>query len=176
MTSFVIKLEWDDKAFQLGMRRLESIGADTGPLMADIAEGLLHSTQDRFNTSVAPDGTPWAPLKASTKAMKKGPRILVEEGYLSGLLRSDFGKDFAEVATAPLPYAQVQQEGGKGSYTIKPVNKEALAWPGGRHPVAGVVHPPLPARPYLGLSADDQRMILDRCRAAVDRAFGAPAA
>jgi phage virion morphogenesis protein len=113
------------------------------PLMADISEGLLHSTQDRFDAGIGPDGVAWAP---SDMSRKKTQKTLVERGYLSGLLRPDFGDDFAGVSTAPLPYAPIHQWGGQAGRGRKTT---------------------IEARPYLGLSADDEAMITDLANAYV---------
>jgi phage gpG-like protein len=171
MSEFEFRIQWDDTDFQLAGAQVQQLFERAGPLMADLSEGLLHSTQDRFETSTAPDGRPWAPLAASTLAMKRGPKILVEDGYLSGLLRPSWTDNTAGVATAPLPYAQVHQDGGRRAYIIKPRTKTALSWPGGRHPTAKVVHPPLPARPYMGLSKEDQVFIVERVHSWIGRAF-----
>lgn len=179
---FDVRIEWDEKAFtalQDGFARLVKLGENTSPLMASIAEGLLHGVQDRFATEKAPDGTSWAPLAESTKRVKKGKKILTEGGYLGGLIRPAWGRDFAETATAPLPYAQVQQDGGKKTYTIKPKGKKALAWGGGAGAagedggvvVRSVKHPPLKARPYMGLSKADEQMIIDSVDEALGRAL-----
>ncbi|HSX60258.1 MAG TPA: phage virion morphogenesis protein [Tahibacter sp.] len=172
MSLFEFRIEWDDTQFQASGARLQQTFERASPLMADLAEGLLHSTQDRFVTSTAPDGRPWAPLAPSTRLSKRGPKILVEDGYLSGLLRPSWTDNTAGVETAPLPYAQVQQDGGRKTYEIKPRAKTALSWPGGRHPTAKVIPPPLPARPYMGLSKSDQAFIVERVHWWLGRAFG----
>jgi HK97 gp10 family phage protein len=40
-------------------------------------------------------------------------------------------------------------EYGTAPHVIKPKNKKALAWPGGRHPVAKVNHPGTRAQPFM---------------------------
>lgn len=171
MSTFEFRIQWDDAEWQRAGARVQQLFERAGPLMADLAEGLLHSTQGRFKTSTGPDGRPWAPLAASTLAMKRGPKILVEDGYLSGLLRAAWTDNTADVESTPLPYAQVHQDGGRRAYTIKPRTKTALSWPGGRHPTAKVVHPPLPARPYMGLSKEDQQFIIERVQWWLSRAI-----
>ncbi len=59
------------------------------------------------------------------------------------------------------PNAAIHQFGGKSAYVIRPKNKKALAWPGMTGgPVKSVVHPPLKARPALGVSDADGDMML----------------
>lgn len=61
MPNITIQLDTNvQRLFDEGKRR----GLDTAGLMADIGETLLESTQQRFATGVAPDGTAWARLKS----------------------------------------------------------------------------------------------------------------
>ncbi len=124
--------------------QLAARGERLRPLMADIAEGLLHSTQDRFDAEEDPEGVPWPALAAATLAKKRSDRILVERGYLVGGLRSDFDEGSASVSTAPLSYGPIHQFGGEA----------------GRG--KGVT---IPARPFLGVSEADADLVLDLARA-----------
>jgi phage virion morphogenesis protein len=139
MSEFSIQAEWDDRGFQEACKRLIDAGTRPRPLMADISELLVHSTEDRFEAKIDPEGAPWAPLKASTLARKKKGGILVDEGYLVGSLRPDFGDDFAGVA-AGMEYAAIHQLGGRDYMAPGPAA--------------------IPARPYMGLSEDDAGAIL----------------
>ncbi|MDR3351626.1 MAG: phage virion morphogenesis protein [Zoogloeaceae bacterium] len=44
------------------------------PAMMQIGEKLLASTKKRFDMAVAPDGTPWAPIKPGTILARIPPR------------------------------------------------------------------------------------------------------
>lgn len=165
------------------MRQLAALGANPAPVMAGIAEGLLHSTQDRFDTKVGPDGIPWVPLAPSTKRMKRGPGLLVETGQMSGTIFPAWGSTFAEISAQSF-YSKWHQAGTK-PYKIRPKGKKALAIPGiaegpadksGKGPVLlrrEVNHPGLPARPYIGVSDADRMMILDSVLDALDAALDA---
>lgn len=134
-----IAFEWQGLVqAQQTFARIVAAGERLAPLMADIAEGLLHSTQDRFEAEEDPDGVPWPALAAATLAKKRTDRMLVERGYLLGGLRSDYGEDWAAVETAPLPYAPIQQFGGEAGNGVT-----------------------IPARAFLGISEADGEMILD---------------
>lgn len=171
-TKFV-KLEWDDRAFQTSVRRFMELSGDPTELMADISEHLLQSTQDRFDTEIAPDGTPWQPLRPSTLALKKGPGILKETGNLSrDGLHADFGRDFAEIAATP-PYAAAHQL-GTDPFVILPKAGKALRFLGGAGlPIhrRKVNHPGLPARPFMGLSDEDQAIINRKAGEAMERSL-----
>lgn len=70
----------------------------------------------------------------------------------TGLLRGSIYKE-ADGLTARVGVRGVNywmaQEYGAGPHIIRPVNKQALHWPGARHPVAVVNHPGNPASPFL---------------------------
>lgn len=145
MTDFQVTIQIESLALQAMFQRLMDFGEDQRVVMADLAEGWLHRTEERFDTQRAPDGTPWVELTESHKAFKRREgypeTILVMEGRLRNELRSDFGADYAEVATAPLPYAGLMQFGGR-------------PW---MAPGPAAVH----AREYLGASPDDLAWIED---------------
>ncbi|RAJ70279.1 bacteriophage HK97-gp10 putative tail-component [Streptomyces sp. Amel2xB2] len=72
----------------------------------------------------------------------------VATGRLRGSIYKEASGLTARVGVRGVNY-WMAQEYGAGPHIIRPVNKKALAWPGGRHPVAVVNHPGNPARPFL---------------------------
>lgn len=134
----------DFGGIQTKFEELSRKSSDLRAVMADIAEGMLHRTEDRFDEQVAPDGTKWAALTPSYERRKarKGfdTPLLFRSGRLRGELRSEWGSDYAEVATAPLPYAAIHQFGGKPDMPPGPAA--------------------IPKRPYLGVSDEDEVWIL----------------
>lgn len=135
-------------ASQIGSA-LEELARRLGDLTTpfnDIGEYLHQSADERFQRKVAPDGSPWAPLSAVTLAKKKGTGILREKGTLQDTLRK-------QVTTTELafgtdrPYGAVhqfgQKKGASGSSKGRPI-------PWGD----------IPARPYLGLSSDDETEVV----------------
>ncbi|WP_297830902.1 phage virion morphogenesis protein [Thermomonas sp.] len=139
MTDFQVNVIVDSAALQDVLSRLFDFGEDQSVAMADIAEGWMHRTQDRFDTQRAPDGSAWAPLSEKYKQRKRRAgypeTLLYMEGRLRNELRPDYGPDFAAVATAPLPYAALHQFGGTSGMAPGPAA--------------------VPARPYLGASPED---------------------
>lgn len=148
----MIEITVDDANVQRTMSELLALGRDSTPMMAEIAEYLVESTQARFRSGVDPDGQAWAPVK-------RGGRPLYVTGQLQGQIFPFHGRDHAGVAsaTAYAPYLQF----GTRPHRIAPRSKKALAWPGGAHPVAGVNHPGTVARPFMGLSEADRLAIAD---------------
>jgi len=133
---------------------VERSGSLRSPLQS-IGERLRFSTDERFRAQEDPQGQPWEPLAASTKARKKTPCILQESGTLRDSVFFELRGDDAVAVASNLVYAPSHQF-GRDPYVIRPRNKKALWWPGLPHPVSQVNHPGLPARPFLGISDDDE--------------------
>jgi phage virion morphogenesis protein len=121
---------------EAAFRELQAKLTDLTPFFQDIGEALLNSTRERFRSQTAPDGTPWAALSPGYQARKKKNQnlILTLNGYLRGTLNVRAAPKEVRIGT-PLIYGATHQFG-------RPEKN-------------------LPARPFLGLSADDETMILD---------------
>lgn len=102
--------------------------------LAEIGAMLLTATQDRFEQEKAPDGTPWEPL-----ATPVGRPMLRDTVRLFHSLTYAVGRNQVEIGTNVV-YARIHQMGGET----------------GRDHASEI-----PARPYLGLSAEDEREALD---------------
>lgn len=148
----------DDKAVRRAFGRLIDLMGDTTPVMDAIGTGLVGSTHQRFITQTDPDGSAWAALDPEYAKGKRNSRILVESGAKGGLLgsiNSEPGRDEVRVGTNKV-YAAIHQFGG----TIKPVKASHLYFRiGGRLIVADEVT--LPARPFLGISREDEAEIAE---------------
>lgn len=128
---------------------------NTTPIMSAIGTGLVSSTHRRFVTQSSPDGEKWLGLNDEYKKMKRNARILTESGRLRDSISSSPGNDYVRVGTNVI-YAAIHQFGG----TIVPKNASHLVF----RLATGVVlakSVTLPARPYLGISDDDEEMIAD---------------
>lgn len=130
-------------------RRLGRVDADKRKALDAIGKDWEDSTKDRFNRGQAPDGTKWKP---SRRVFKKGGKTLVDEGLHGGLWGSityAVDGDSVEVGTGKV-YGPAHQFGvviqREGAHAIP------LHMPEGRTP-AGPVE--IPARPFLGVEADD---------------------
>ncbi|WP_339524236.1 phage virion morphogenesis protein [Pseudomonas sp. EL_65y_Pfl2_R96] len=151
----------------------ERLGDLTTPLN-DIAEYLHQSTDDRFIKQVAPDGSPWAPLAPSTLARKKGGRILRNKGTLQDTMRHSVSGNELAFGT-DRPYGAIHQDGGKvehaarsqqvyfrqgkegsvGNRFVKKSKSNFAQWV-----TRGAHDTEIKARPYLGLSAEDDVELL----------------
>ena len=152
-----------------------AIGAMLGLLrdptaaLDDMGEYLIISTKGRFQSGTAPDGQKWKANSPLTLSRKKDKRPLHGE---SGRLGREILKfvDQAEVEVGSnLIYAAVQQFGAKmgefGRYSQ--LSRRSKYAEGDFRRNAGTVKGfpipwgDIPARPFLGLSADDARAVLD---------------
>lgn len=173
--SHVVFSVQDEAARQMLARQAELPGSE---LMSRIGEYLLASTQARFKTQTAPDGTPWAPLKPAYKRRKKynQDKVLTLRGYLrSGIRYQVEGQDTVRVGTNAVQGA-IHQFGGP---IQKPARTATVRYrsEAGRILFAGRKHANatakqvsipahqtnMPARPYLGLSnadGDEIRLVI----------------
>ena len=154
------------------LARLGEPGTDD--LMPRLGEYLQSSTQKRFKTQTAPDGTPWAPLQPRYARRKKyaKDKILTLRGYLrSGIHHQVTGAAEVEVGSNT-KYAAIHQLGGE----IDKPERQATAryrsvagrtlFAGRKHKLATERQVAIPAhqviiqaRPFLGISAEDDREI-----------------
>lgn len=143
-------IQMDSARVDRWLAELRTRAQNPSGLMSDIGEALTESTQERFATSKAPDGTPWAKL-----ADGSGRKPLVDTGRMRDDISPDSGPDWVEIRAGAKQARWHQQ--GTDPYIILPKNGKALAF--GDHVVRKVNHPGLPARPFLGLSTEDERDI-----------------
>lgn len=138
----MIEVKIDDAEISRALANLATFLGDMTKTMGDIGEGLVASTNDRFGLGIAPDGSRWAKNSPVTLAFKRDTRPLFgETGSLSKQTATAYGKDFVEVFN-PMIYAAMMQFGGKKS-------EFPHLWGD------------IPARPFLGVSEQDEKDILD---------------
>lgn len=133
---------------------------DTGTLLEGLARLIQQQTRERIYTEkTAPDGTPWT-------ANNAGSSILLADGTLARSIDYAVQGESAVVGSG-LIYSRIHQLGG----TIKPKSKKNLAFQlGGKLILAMKVV--MPARPYLGISADNASEILEAVADFVRRKLG----
>ncbi|MDP1681084.1 MAG: phage virion morphogenesis protein [Burkholderiales bacterium] len=142
----------DDAEILGALKRLISLGRNPEPAMRDIATLGESSTRLRFRTETGPDGKRWKP---SLRVQLYGGKTLTKDAHLSGSVSSNHGRDFAEWGVNRV-YAAIQQFGGRAGRKV-----------GKFGPLRGAI---IPARPYLGVSSDDARDILDILQRRIDGA------
>lgn len=135
-------LEIDDRQVLAALYRLQQWVGDLHPAFVEIGEDLKESTQQRFVSTTAPDGSDWALNSVlSTLLYKEGDRPLTgETGALGDTIDYRALREGLEVGS-PMEYAAMQQFGGTKA-------EFPQLWGD------------IPARPFLGLSDDDITGIL----------------
>ncbi|NHM25458.1 phage virion morphogenesis protein [Desulfofundulus sp. TPOSR] len=148
-----VRLEGDWKKLEENLHRLARVNWTR--LHKEIGEHLVSSTQERFKTETAPDGTKWP---QSIRAREEGGQTLSDTRRLRNSISYAARPDRVEVGTND-KRAPVHQFGA----TIRPSRAKALKFQvGGRWAVKKLVR--IPARPFLGLSDDDQVAISEIIR------------
>lgn len=148
-------IEFNAAAADAALARLAGALDDPTPLMQDLGELLTRSTKQRFAEGVSPDGVRWAP-KSQTTLERYGSRrsnrvdirpLFGPSGALNSTIHHEAARDQVWIGSA-LVYAAVQQFGAaKGAFGAMS-NGSPIPWGN------------IPARPFLGVSAEDEGNIV----------------
>jgi phage virion morphogenesis protein len=147
----------DDLAATRALGQLVAASQDMTALMDEVGRALVNGAIERIGTSnVSPDGSAWQP---SHRAIDDGGKTLHASGQLMRSINAWAGPDNVVVGTN-VPYAAVHQLGAAtGSLGV---------WMGtdkrGRDMTVLSPWGDIPARPYLGISAEEQTTILELVR------------
>ena len=164
MAGASIEVRIEDREVASAFARLAGVMSDTTPVMAAIGTGLVASTHRRFVSQTDPDGRKWEALHPDYRPVKRNSRILTESGRLRDSISSEPTQDTVRVGTGVV-YGAIHQFGG----TIVPKNATHLVFRLATG-VAQAKSVTLPARPYLGISDDDEEMIADTVFGFIERA------
>jgi phage virion morphogenesis protein len=122
------------------------------PLYDRVGAMLAVSTQNRFELEAGPDGSPWP---ASLRASLEGGKTLTDTALLRNSLTHEASDAGVAVGTNA-PYAATHQFGA----TIRPRKGEFLRFRGaGNGGFTFAREVTIPARPFLGLDAEDEAAI-----------------
>lgn len=173
MAGAMINVGIDDGRTGAALAELADRLEDLSTPLLDIAEYLHQSTDNRFRQQIAPDGSPWAPLAPSTIARKGSSKILRQSGDLQDTIRHQVSGNALEFGT-DRPYGAIHQFGGRVEHAARSQqvyfsakngtvgnrfvrrNKSNFA----QWITRGAHSAEMPARPYLGLSSEDDAEIL----------------
>ena len=149
MSSISVRLDGETDALLKRILSLKNI--DKAGVMNAIAEGLRTSTVERFNSQESPDGTKWKP---SIRAASTDGKTLIQSSGLRTSIRSTANSSSAAVGTN-LIYAATHQFGDQR--TIRAKNGKYLRFQIGNKWVSvPSVRVNIPARPFLGVSKEDE--------------------
>ncbi|WP_027188353.1 phage virion morphogenesis protein [Desulfovibrio cuneatus] len=133
----------DISALQNAVQQTVQAMTNRQQLMEAIGEALVSSTLERFENGVGPDGASWQPTQ-------RGGQILVDSGQLKGSIVYEASPDMVAVGSNKV-YSAIHQLGGQC---------------GRGHKVT------MPARPYLGINAEDREEIAEMMRLHIMQGLG----
>lgn len=169
MAGASFSVEFDQAPIVDALGRLAAIGERPRRLLAVLGERLVNSTKERFATNLAPDGASWAPLNPAYAEIRTPKPILVQSGTLRDSIHAEVGTSFVRVGSSMI-YAGVHQRGA----VIRVKSARSLDFVLGAPPfLVRVKSVRIPARPYLGISAEDEAAIIEDTVAFVERVFQA---
>lgn len=152
MSSISVRL--DGEVDELLARLQQMSGIDKAGTMNAIAEGLRTSTMERFSSEESPEGSKWKP---SIRATQKGGKTLTESSGLKNSIKAQADATGAAVGTN-LVYAATQQFGAER--TIRAKKSRYLRFQiGDRWVSVPSVRVSIPARPFFGISREDEEEI-----------------
>lgn len=129
------------------LQQIGNAGFVNKTLFLAIGEVLRKSTKARFSKQQAPDGTPWQPLSPQYAAYKRkrgyGKKILKMRGHLRRLPTVQATDVSVSIGSNRI-YAAMHQYGGRTRFGQ------------------------IPARPYLGISDEDEQAIMGTLRDAFE--------
>ena len=152
MSSISVRLDGDTDELLAKLRSMENV--DKAGIMNAIAEGIKTSTIERFEREESPEGKKWVP---SIRAKKTGGKSLVKTTALRTSIETKSDSSGAAVGTN-LEYAATHQFGDER--TIRAKNSKYLRFKIGDSWVSvPSVRISIPARPFLGISKEDEEEI-----------------
>jgi phage virion morphogenesis protein len=145
----MIDVKFNSDAVARALAALSAGVTDMSDPMAEIAEALLASTEDRIAQGISPDGSTFAPRSQVTLdsyerrkppvSPKGGPLVLT--GTMSGQIASASGPNYAEIGSNAVQAAMLHFGGTRSAFPN--------LWGD------------IPARPFIGLSDDDETAIAE---------------
>lgn len=152
----LIDIRVDDREVLRHLDRLAAKAADLSPVMREISFDMLDAVHRNFEDGGRPN--PW---KRSQRAARDGGRTLQDTNRLYRSIAPRSDANSAAVGTNVV-YAKYLQFGTR-AHTVVPRRAKALRIPGvGFRKKADI--PAMPARPFLVLTDDDTRKIVERMK------------
>lgn len=148
----MMEITVDNRAILAALQQLQQASVNLSPAMRKIGEDLKESTQQRFSSKTGPDGEAWLGNAESTIERKGRNQPLTDIGTLGNTIDYQLlGNDAVQIGS-PLEYAAMQQFGGTKA-------EFPQLWGD------------IPARPFLGVSAEDENHIVDILRRHLESAL-----
>ena len=147
-----VRIEVSDAAVQGAFARLFAFGSDQTPAMRAIGAQLRQHVDERFEDERGPGGVPWP---KSWRAREQAGQTLTDTARLRQSITFNAGPAMVEIGTN-VRYAAVHQFGA----TIRAKTAKGLVFRvgrqrGGKAGFRRMQQVTIPARPFLGLDAQD---------------------
>lgn len=147
------------------LRRLAERGANLTPLLKNMGEQVLNSTQERFDTSTDPDGNRWASNSPVTFARLLGSRHTNKSGKINARGVSRVMSKKPLILSHTLQGSIRYQLNGQSVIVGTNMVYAKMMHFGGTKSAFPHLWGDIPARPFLGISATDkqvlERMVVD---------------
>jgi len=149
----MIEIHIDDRDVLTALQDLQRAAGDLRPALAEIGETLIESTKQRFSSKTGPDGQAW-PANSPVTIERKGrdQPLIGETGSLMDAIHYNVISHDTLAVGSPMAYAAMQQFGGTKA-------EFPHLWGD------------IPARPFLGVSDNDQAEMLDILREHLEAAL-----
>lgn len=138
-----------DGTFEAAIGRIIAGFDNTEPLAEIFGSYLESSTIERFTRETAPDGSAW---QQSIRAKEQGGQTLSDTGRLKDTIHHEASNGSVRWGSDRV-YARIHQEGG--TIRAKGGGKLKFNLPGGLG-FRSVDQVTIPARPFLGINAEDE--------------------
>ncbi|NBI77144.1 phage virion morphogenesis protein [Lachnospiraceae bacterium] len=164
MSSIQVNVDGDVEELMKRLRSMENV--DFKGVLNAVGEGLRTSTAERFERGEAPDGSAW---KQSVRVRDGGGKTLIDTAVLRNSINVRNGSAGVAVGTNDIR-AATHQFGD--SRTIRAKNGRKLTFQaGGRWRSVESVTIHIPARPFLGISDEDEQEIKETLEEALAEAM-----
>lgn len=159
-------VEIHDEELLKGLDDLAKAAKETRPVLAQIGEFMVDSTKQRFATSTAPDGTPWAKNSPTTLMLylSEFKGSFSKKGGLTKKGMARAGSKRPLIGKSRMLSSQIFYKLGEGSLAWGSTMIYAAPQQFGaeKHEFKGVAPwGDVPARVFLGVSDKDRANILD---------------
>lgn len=147
------------------LRRLAERGTNLTPLLKNMGEQVLNSTQERFESSTDPDGNRWASNSPVTFARLLGSRHTNKSGKINARGVSRVMSKKPLILSHTLQGSIRYQLNGQSVMVGTNMVYAKMMHFGGTKSAFPHLWGDIPARPFLGISASDkavlERMVID---------------
>lgn len=152
-----ITIDIDDREVRAALANLQRRVSDLTPVMHDIGQALVEGMRARLRDGRDVEGRPFAPNSPVTLARKKGARPLVDSGTMAGQFAYQAGRDYVEAGSNAEQAATLHFGARQGAFGH---DRRGHPLPWGD----------IPARPFVGLSKEDEQAVLETIAEALEQA------